>query len=519
MAAASTAAEALGISPGLPFADARARAPHLLHEEIDREADAAALKALAVWMIRFTPLVALDGPDGLILETTGCDHLHGGEAGMLAEVSAILDREGFAHQSGLAGTPVAAAAIARAASGSVLADGAEADGLADLPVSALRLSEETATLLRRFGLVKIGQLYGIDRKALARRFQSKSAAEAVLMKLDQALGLRRDPICPLRPPPACTARLACPEPVMTGEAIGLGLQDLAGRLCADLTAFGQGARGFTLHAFRSDGTSTAVSISAARPVREPGHVVRLFAERLDRIDPGFGIDLLLLEARRTGPMNTSAIALSGDLGAGDTDEAALAALADRITAKLGEGSVTVVCPRQSHVPERTGRTRPFAGDLPDMPVPNAQVGPRPVRLLARPERVQVLAEVPDGPPVRFVWRRLARTVRKADGPERISPEWWTWDAPLPAPAPSPDGSARQWLTPKMDPRADAALIAETRAALEAMDAGEPLSGLPRARDYYRVEDEAGRRYWLFRDGLYGDGRGGSPDWFVHGFFA
>lgn len=519
IAAANISARQLGVSAGLPFTDAKARAPHLLHEDIDRRADAEALQSLANWMIRFAPLVSIDGADGLMLETTGCDHLYDGEAGLLRQVGIVLDREGFSHRTGLASTPVAAAALAHAAvSGVVLEEGAERKGLVDLPVKALRVSEEAETLLRRFGLTRIGQLYGIDRKALARRFQSKTEADAVLLRLDQALGLRHAPIIPLRPVPSKTARLNCPDPLISGDAIALGLEQLTRTLCADLEAFGQGARGFTLHAFRADGTSVSVEITAARPVRTPNHILRLFAERLDQIDPGFGIDLLLLEARRTGPMDTSAVALSGDLAASDTDIAALAALSDRICAKLGEGSVTITTPFESYLPERAERQDVFRGDVPGGPERLAIMGSRPIRLLQTPERVEALAEVPDGPPLRFVWRRVMRKVVRADGPERISPEWWTYTAPLDA-APSPEGASRKWLTPKFDPRADAALIAKTRKDLEQEDIGEVVTTRPRARDYYRLEDEAGRRYWLFREGLYGDGRGGPPSWYMHGFFA
>ena len=518
VAAANEPAQTIGIGEGLAFTDAKARAPSLCHEDIDRAADARALEALAEWMIRFAPLVAIDGLDGVMLETTGCDHLYGGEAGMLREVAQILKRERIPHRVGLASTQVAAAALARGASGRILPVGSEKDGLADLPISTLRVSEAAEALLRRVGLNKIGQLYGIDRKALARRFQSKSNADAVLLKLDQALGDRRDPIRPLRPIPAKRVQLKCPEPIATGEAIEIGLEELATRLCSDLKRFGQGARRFTLTSYRSDGTLKSVEISAARPVNAPDHILRLFGERIDQIDPGFGIDLLLLEAQRAGPMDESAMAVSGDLAAQDTDTVALSALADRITAKLGEGVVHVTAFQESHHPDLAERKRAFEGSIPKRAAISAQAGPRPLRLLRQPERVQVLAEVPEGPPLRFVWRRVARKVAKADGPERIAPEWWTYTAPPPAAVPQQD-APRKWLTPKFDPRADAALIAKTRIEFEQMQAGEAVKNLPRARDYYRVEDEEGRRYWVFREGLYEDGRGGAPDWYMHGLFA
>ena len=516
--AANASARALGIAPGLGFADAKARCPDLQHEDIDREADTRALARLATWMIRYSPLVALDGADGLMIETTGCDHLHGGEPAMMEAISATLEADAIPHRLGLAGTPGAASALARSSPGTILRDGEEADGLSTLPVTALRITLEAETLLNRFGLRQIGQLYGIDRKALGRRFQSRSAADAVLLRLDQALGLRHEPLDPITPPPALSARLPGPEPLLAKEGILDGLNRLAERLCADLAARGEGARAFTFHAFRADGGLSTVSITLARPSRSPKHILRLFDEKVERIGPGFGIDLLMLEARRTGLMEMSAAALSGDLAASDSDPVLLSALADRITAKLGEGVVSLVRPVESHLPERAEPHAIYEGALPIARMPGPQEGPRPIRLIDPPEEIKVLAEVPDGPPLRFVWRRIARSVARADGPERSAPEWWTHTAP-PPPAQSPDGVERKWLAPKLDRRADAALIDRIRSDLETEDPGEPVSNLPRARDYYRVEDESGRRYWVFRQGLYHDGRGGTPAWFVHGVFA
>jgi protein ImuB len=520
IAAANGPARQLGVSEGLAFTDARARAPNLITEDMDHVADTRALSALGDWMIRFAPLVAIDGDDGLILETTGCDHLYGGEPAMMETLSGLLTRNAIPHRLGLASTPGAASALSRATPGICLKEGEEQEGLAGLPVAALRLSSEAETLLRRFGLTRIGQLYGIDRKALGRRFQSKSAADAVLLRLDQALGLRHEPLAPLRPIPIRSARLSCPEPIATSEAIHMGLERLTEDLCKGLSATGLGARRFILTAFKSDGSRSRIEAKAARPAREPKHILRLFQERIDTIDPGFGIDLLLLEAHRTDTMEVSPMALSGDLASTDMDAAALSALADRVIAKLGERAVSLVQPQESHVPEHAEREMPFDGEVPVLAAPSRSAGPRPVRILSSPERVTVMAEVPDGPPLRFIWRRVPRTVTRADGPERIAPEWWTHIA-APQTPPALEGQARQWLTPKMDPRADAAQIAHVRSGLEAMlDApSEPVKLLPRARDYYRVEDAAGRRYWLFREGLYGDGRGGPPEWYVHGLFA
>ncbi|MEM7663140.1 MAG: DNA polymerase Y family protein [Pseudomonadota bacterium] len=522
--AASAEAKRMGITPGLSFTDARARVPNLIAEEHDPEADTRALRVLADWLVRYTPLVALDGGDGLMLEITGCDHLHGGEAQMADRLCSKLIEDGITARIGVASTPGAASALARGAGKaedpwSILLDGETKSGLASLPIVTLRLAADTVTLLRRFGLTRIGQLYDIDRKALARRFASRDLAEAVCLRLDQALGLRAEPLDPLRPAPDYAARLQCPEPIETAEAIALGLERLSEDLSADLATLGQGARYFCLSAYRADGVVSRAEITAARPIRDLAHIRRLFAERLSRIDPGFGIDLLVLEARRTDAMAASAMALSGDLAASDMDDVAVAALADRITAKLGEGSVSIRIPQESYLPEAAETEVAFEGTWPECPErqPVFQAS-RPLRLFDPPERVEALAEVPDGPPVRFVWRRVPRRVARADGPERIAPEWWRYAAPPPS-APSPEGTDRKWLVPKMDPRADAGIIAKARARLEQDEESVAVKTLPRARDYYRVEDVDGRRYWLFRDGLYEDGRGNPPDWYVHGVFA
>ncbi|MEL6387122.1 MAG: DNA polymerase Y family protein [Pseudomonadota bacterium] len=577
--AANGPARAAGIETGLTLSDASARVPRLASAAIDRAADQAALTQLARWMVRYTPLVALDGLDGLMLETTGCDHLFGGEEAMADAISTPLARAGYAFRIGLADTPVAAAALVRdgrppGVGPAIVAEGQQREGLADLPMAALRLAPDTLTLLRRFGLTRIGQLYGIDRKALSRRFQSRQVAGQVMTVLDQALGLRPAPLIPLRPAPDYAARLPCPEPLIERDGIHAGLSDLTEQVCADLSAHGCGARRFTLHAFRADGTLAAVSVSAARPVRTPKHILGLFAETLDTLDPGYGIDLLLLEADRTAPMETGIRPLSTALASKAIDATDLAALADRLVARLGDTRVSVLAPEARHLPEAACRITPFQGRLPDWPrdrpTPSQTMGPRPLMLFDRPEPVDVIAEVPDGPPLRFVWRRVPRRVVRADGPERIAPEWWTYlgdpraasrhdgsrsglalgdpraasrhdgsrsglafssaphapeqpRQPLPPlGASAPAGASKTWLVPKMDPRADANHIEKARAALHAPRPETPSAGAllatsrPRARDYYRAEDAAGLRYWLFRDGLYGDGRGGMPVWYVHG---
>lgn len=514
--AANESARKLAIQTGLSFADAKARLPELGSEHINRLEDRAALEALALWLIRVAPHVATDELDGLILETTGCDHLYGGEPAMMEKVSALLLKNNLPHRLAVAGTPIAASALARAKSGCLIKPGQEAEGLADLSISTLRLSSRAEILLQRFGLRQIGQLYSIDRKALERRFPSKHAAEAVLLRLDQALGKRPDPIHPIRPAPAQCARLACPDPVSTSAALSIGLVQLADMLCDALCHHGLGARSFTLHAFRADGTHDSISINTAKPARAREHILHLFDEKLADLDPGFGIDMLMLEANRTGPMDISSIALSGDLASSDTDPVALAALADRLSAKLGETAIAINQTRHSHIPERAQYIQAFNGDIPS--ISQSPVGPRPLRFLDPPELVTVISAVPDGPPQYFTWRRIRRVVRRADGPERIGPEWWQYKKN----SPGAGATARPGSIPDMS-RPDSRPTAKTGPRTYRENApgpsGNPVRKLPRSRDYYRVEDENGQRYWLFRNGLYDDGRGGPPDWYIHGLFA
>ncbi|MEL6211408.1 MAG: DNA polymerase Y family protein, partial [Pseudomonadota bacterium] len=297
--AANGPARSQGVEPGLTLSDACARVPGLAGEPIDRASDRAAHNALAHWMMRYSPLVSPmdeEGHLGIWLETTGCDHLFGGEAAMAEDISGRLTGFGFRHGLAFAPTPGAAASLALsgASPAPIASEDSLRDTLAGLPVATLRLSPETCQLLRRFGLTRIGQLYGIDRKALARRFASRDAADAVLLRLDQALGLRHEALATLRPAPDYSARLECPEPLLHLDGVRAGLETLMERLTGDLGAHGCGARGFRLKAFRSDGTLAQVQVRAARPVRKPAHALRLFEEELDAIDPGFGIDLLML---------------------------------------------------------------------------------------------------------------------------------------------------------------------------------------------------------------------------------
>jgi len=523
-------AAARGIQAGQTLADARALHPVLVVHQADPEADRAALEALADAMLRFTPLVGLDAPDGLFLDITGCAHLFGGEAAMLDQVSALLSRAGYTHRLAIAGTVGAAWAAAHDTArplGACLASGAEAEHLAPRPLAALRLSAQTVFALERLGLRTIGQIMRAPPAPLAARF-----GPGLLSRLDQALGRQGETISPRLPVPDAMAERRFAEPIALRDDIEAAIGLLCGHLVRHLEEHGLGARTLTLSLFRMDGAVSTLSVGTSRPLRDPGRMVRLFREKLNgldslpgvgldmALDPGFGFDVLRLAASATAPLDARQLEPDIDLGlAGARAHEAAADLVDRLGARLGAMNIRVPAPANSHIPERASLLCRAGGavglalalDPRDIEAehawPHAAAMPlrapeRPLRLLAKPEGIQAVAEVPDGPPALFTWRRVTRRVRRVEGPERIAPEWWR-DGPVglspsPAHAPSEGLSAPDETSPGM-------------ADFAHYD-GQTT------RDYFRIEDLEGRRYWVYREGLYG-AAGAPPRWFMHGLFS
>lgn len=456
----------LGLRPGQRLADAHARVPHLdtgLHEP---DQDAAALTGLASWAERWSPWVALAPPDGLFLDVSGIAHLFGSEARLVADMQERFLALGYTARLGVAATIGAAWALARYAGDPV--SSASSSGwrevLAGLPVEALRLEPETVTTLRRLGLKTIGHLCTVPRRELARRFRGASKAEQVLLRLDQAGGIIDEPLSPLSDPPQFFVRRSFEEPLSSAEGIGAMLDDLAARLCRRLERAGEGATRLTLAFFRSDGSRAAVAAGLSRPSRNPRHLARLLGPKLDGLDLGFGIDAMSLTAKETGPIEAGD---PGFLSGPHRSSADFAELADRIANRHAEAHIARLLAMERHWPECAERLI-----SPAAPLPPHQDDPdraRPLTLFDRPQEIRVMAEVPDGPPVRFVWRRVRHRVRRCEGPERIAPEWWR-------------GSER----------------------------------MRRPRDYYAVEDDDGRRFWLFREGVYGEAGKPAPRWFLHG---
>lgn len=408
LACLNPAAQARGLARGMTLADARALCPGLRSEPAAPDRDAALMRALHRWAGRFSPMVAHEGADGLVLDLTGVAHLFGGEAALLAELGARLERAGIAMRAGLADTRGAAWALAHHAGGGVAAPGATLAALGDLPPEALRLAPETAAALGRLGLRRIRDLVGLPRATLARRFGAD-----VTLRLDQALGAAAEPLAPVAPEMAMAVRLTLPDPIGLLGDVRAGLDRLLARLCPRLEAAHQGARSLRLELSRVDRSTLEVGLRLARPLREAGTLAALFAPRLEGLDAGFGIDRMRLVVTGAEHLPPRQITRKDDAAADR-----LADLVTRLANRLGFDALERLDPAESHIPERAFLTV-SAAFAPPPPAPWRAGPARPVTLFA-PEPLA-------GPPLpgrRFRWRGVWLTGVVAEGPERIAPEWW-----------------------------------------------------------------------------------------------
>ncbi|MFJ6324539.1 MULTISPECIES: Y-family DNA polymerase [unclassified Rhizobium] len=466
-------AEMIGLKPGQGVAEARAICPTLDVVEEDPMADRKLLEAIADWCDRYTPLVAIDGKDGLFLDITGCAHLFGGEEALLEDVLIRISRLGLDVRGAISSAPGLSWAVARFDDSRVVAPEAMEEALAPLPVASLRLGEETIAALQKMGLKQTGDLLAAPRAPLARRFGAQ-----LLLRLDQAVGLVEEPISPRRPVAQLSAERRLAEPVQAEADLLELARQLADTLKPGLEARGIGGRSFELLLFRVDGAVFRIAAGASQPLREPKRIAGLFTERFtaihDDLDVGYGFEIVRLNVLQHAAFD----ATQGDFVGEGRQDSSLAAFVDRVAARLGPDCIQGFELRQSHIPERASRPVPAMHVLAahrrtgsDHAGHGFFRGERPLRLFRTPELVEtVAAEVPDGPPRQFRWRRIMHRVSRAEGPERLSAEWW--------------------LEEKEEP----------------------------ARDYFQIEDEEGHRFWLFRKGLYGRG-GTAPDWYMHGVFA
>ncbi|HEX6866667.1 MAG TPA: DNA polymerase Y family protein [Caulobacteraceae bacterium] len=458
-------AGSLGLYAGQKAADAAALAPELVTADADPEGDLDALNALADWCVRFSPAVAPDPPDGLLIDITGVDHLWGGEAAMLDDLIARLAASGIPARAAIADTAGAAWALARYSPEKIAPPGGQAPLLEPLSAAALRLDEVAAAQLPRLGLTKVGRVMKLPRAQLTRRF-----GKGVVRRLDQALGRVDEALTFRRPATPWFERLAFAEPISAPDDLARATADITARLCARLEREGKGGRRFEVAFHRLDGKVQTAAAGLSLAGRDAARVAKLIAPRLDVVDPGFGIQVVTMTAEGVEAISPRQQRL--DAGREAALEEGLAPLIDRLSNRLGEDRVWRAEPFESHIPERSVvRKPPLEGKAGQGWDPDR---PRPIRLFRKPEPIDaVTALVPDDPPVRFRWRGRMHRVLKAEGPERLGEEWWR----RPIGEVSPD----------------------------------------RVRDYYRVEDEGGQRFWLFRAGLYDPQN--PPKWWLHGLFG
>jgi len=517
VSAVNEAAAESGLFQGMTLADARTHMPLLDTAPADPLADASLLERIVRWCGRYTPWTAVDGLDSVWLDTTGCAHLFGNEQAMLDDLIDRLEQLGFDVRAALADTPGTAWAVARyGINGSVVTRGGVRSALAFLPTAALRLSDGMADNLSRLGLRSIGDLFEIPRAPLAARFGGD-----LVLRLDQALGNVNEPISPISEKPRYHVRTFFAEPIGDYRSIAGGLDCLIDRICCRLDRGGHGCRCLEFTLYRIDGTLQQLRVGTSRPIRNPKHLARLFASRLDTLDSGFGIEAMTLVAPVTELLAVTQSSFSARSSQFSTCEelsscegleiltlspslpfadAGLGRLIDSLGNRLGFDAVVRLAPRESFLPERVtsevpvfGNSAPCWGSLSSVSRESLRQPLRPLRLFVWPELVETTAlvtfnkiteqdtlniwnrELPEegGPPMMFRWRRVIHQVKAAEGPERIAPEWWRED--------------KSWG-----------------------------SG---SRDYWRVEDSCGHRFWLYREVVVHAKSTATPRWFLHGLFA
>jgi len=457
--AASAAAQAQGIFVGMVLADARAIVPALQVFNNKPGLAEQLLKALCKWCIRYTPVAATDLPDGLILDASGCAHLWGGEQPYLQEIITRLKAFGYHVRVAIADTIGTAWAVARYGKVTcIIKSGEQATALLPLPPAALRLEPDLLERLQKLGLYQVNSFINMPRSALRRRF-----GQELLCRIDQALGREEEAIDPLLPIPPYQERLPCLEPILTATGIEISLQRLLETLCNRLQQKGKGLRTAVLKAYRVDGKIEQVEIGTNRASHNARHLFKLFENKIPTIEPALGIELFILEALRVEDAFSQQETLW--TGGCSLESITLAQLTDRLAGKTGMHTIRRYLPVQHYWPERS--VIPTASMQEKPATPWRTDRPRPTQLLREPEPVEVSAPIPDYPPMLFTYKGKLHYIKKADGPERIEREWWLEEGPH--------------------------------------------------RDYYAVEDQDGRRYWLFRSGHYDENK--PHCWFIHGFFA
>ncbi|MGV8879736.1 MAG: Y-family DNA polymerase [Sphingobacteriaceae bacterium] len=457
--ATSLLAQSHGTAVGMAVADAKAIVPGLV--VIDELPDQATklLKALGEYCIRYSPMITVDLPAGLIMDITGCAHLWGGEREYLNHIVTHLGIKGYQVRGAIADTAGTAWGVARFAKVKpIIAPGEQLNALFSLPPAALRLETNILERLQKLGFYTIKSFIGITRSVLRRRF-----GQDLLLRLDQALGNEEESLPLLQPVEPYQERLPCLEPIRTAIGIEIGTKILLEKLCVRMAGEGKGVRTAILKCYRMDGQMVCAAIGTNRASHDINHLYKLFELKIPLIEPALGIELFILEAPKVEDVETEQEALWSPQGGSLTDKN-LAELLDRLANKVGESSIHRYLPQESYWPERSIKITPSLLAKPKTAWRKDR--PRPLLLLPKPERIQVTALLPDNPPMLFIYKSERHIIKKADDAERIESEWW-------------------------------------------LEEGAH-------RDYFVVEDQEGRRYWLFKSGHYSEN---TPQWFIHGFFA
>ncbi|WP_247712185.1 Y-family DNA polymerase [Qipengyuania qiaonensis] len=461
---------ACGLAAGTSLADALAIVPGLAVHDCDPVADADLLGRIADGCMRFTPMIALDGADGIMLDITGGAHIFGGERELACEVQDWLDSGQVEARLARGSSAEAAHALARFHQGDVVEERA---AIRALPVAALELDSESDLGLRRAGFRTIGDVLDRPRNVIAARFGA-----AIIYHLERLVGALSKPVNPRRHRPSRTFRRLFAEPIANKDyAMGV-LRELLDKAHASLFEEDLGARAFEARFCRVDGLTQRLYVETSLPTRDSAAIARLFDERLDGLadplDPGFGFDSIELAISRTELLKPEQDDLEKETGQGNS----LAETLDILGIRLGRNRLLRFRPHDTHIPE-DAQTALFAVDTTrSFSWARAKAGEppsRPLQLFDPPRPIAVIAEVPDGPPRRFRWQGKLRDAARYEGPERIAAEWWK-------------------------------------------SAGDPLGRDQLTRDYYRIEDTDGRRYWVFRHGLHGR-ETDNPNWYMHGLFA
>jgi len=448
-----------GLAVGMTVADAKATVPDVIVLDGKPGLNEKLLKALAEWCLRYTPLVALDPPDGLLLDATGCTHLKGGELAWVKDLTNRLKALGYYVRPAMADTIGCAWGVARwAKSGLIVEAGGHRNALMPLPPSALRLSNDLLIKLDNLGLRTVNTFIHMPKSVLQRRF-----GKQIVLRLLQAIGQEEEFLLPINEPAPHSERFFCLEPVKTRPAIENALRNLLGTMCKRLYGEGKGLRSAVLTYYRIDGKLGRIEIGTNHATQRVEHIFKLFALKLEAIAPGLGIELFVLDVTKIEDVTDKQANLWAEKPGAESEE--VAELLDNIAGRIGTGYIRLYMPKEHYWPERAAAPYNDIKKKPDTEWRTDK--PRPFQTLEPPEPIDAMALTPDYPPKFFVYRGIRHTIVAADGPERIEREWW-----------EDDGGHR---------------------------------------DYYVVEDENGGRYWLFWSGHFDPQK--PQHWFIHGFFA